>query len=201
MARHLQRAAHIHFIMTTMRTSIQLFLFMLPLMFIAAFWSGCSGSSDHEGPVGTARMEEGTIDADGNSEADKAQAQKETRPSGKMTDSDKGTMGASADVDEEDKADPERERAVQEVQDLRDGLAEELEKVRERLRDGSHQGEERQMDQRRAAELGQTLASLQRKAERIANASEEEWAKIREEARKEVEEVRAKADRDDKDRS
>jgi ElaB/YqjD/DUF883 family membrane-anchored ribosome-binding protein len=186
--------------MTTKRTSLQLFLFLLPMLFIGAFWAGCSGSSDHEGPVGTARMEEGNVDADGNFEEEGKQAGPAVQASANRADDNDDTMGSSAKKDDEI-SDTERDRAVNEVRELRDDLAKELEEVRQRLRDGSNQGQDRQDDQRRAAELGQTLASLEMKAQRIESATEEEWAKIREEARKEVEEVRARLDKKEKERS
>jgi hypothetical protein len=172
---------------------------LFALLFTALVLPGCSGS-DHDGAVGTDRMEEGRIPLDGerteqerNAGAMRTDGRTErpdtTRTNVEMkTTDDRATAGPAAGFERD-------RRSVEEgLQKLRSELDEELAAVRGRLRIGTRTPEERQADQSRAAQLGQALTRLDNSISRVGSATAATWSEVREDVTRERNELMAVRD-------
>lgn len=161
--------------------------------------TGCS-DSEHEGAVGTERMEEGVIrpgeeNEGGGTAAGTADA-RERNSAAAEGGADHLNNGGGSSVDREKVAKIEAARAERkansdELNGLRSHLLAELEEVRAALKDGTRTTEQRNEDQARAAALAQGLQRLDRALEAIEASSEATWQEIKAHSDKEVKELRA----------
>ncbi len=132
----------------------------LSLFLVMPFLIAC-GDEEHEGAVGTERMEQGTLQPDGE---------------GGWTSEDASNTGdGNVEVRTGSKEnDVDRDRAARasienDLKELRGPLEKELEQVRDRLNQGTSTALEQEKDQARAGELAHDLAELDRIQTRIDN--------------------------------
>ncbi len=196
----------------------------LPLSLVIAL-SGCSGCGDeHEGPVGTDRMEQGAIDPNADDDAATIKnAQRDgdqdmnlnntTDTDGSSVSTDgtnsTGSNATTGDTNMSDndparaeamqKARVEREAASQDLRGLRAKLMSELDQVRDKLRDGTRTKDQGDKDQARAASLAQGLARLDNALEAIDASTDATWAQIKQHSEKEVKDMRAWMDENEVD--
>ncbi len=133
----------------------------LSLFLVMPFLFAC-GDDEHEGAVGTERMEQGTLQPDGEGGWTSEDASKGTGD---------GNVEARTRSTEND---VERDRAARasienELKELRGSMEMELEQVRDRLNQGTSTAGEQEKDQARAGELAHDLAELDRIQTRIDN--------------------------------
>ncbi|MDQ3100652.1 MAG: hypothetical protein M3R08_04645 [Bacteroidota bacterium] len=161
-------------------------LMSLPLIALLAV--GCS-DSEHEGAVGTDRMEEGTIRPEGDGSEGVENDQNPTN----RAEGNNENAGSSVDREMTAKievARRERKANSDELNGLRSRLIGELDEVRASLNDGSITPEKRAEDQARAATLAQGLERLDRALEAINASSEATWEEIKANSDQEVKELR-----------
>ena len=176
------------------RSSIRTDL-MIPLLVAGILFTGCS-NDEPEGAVGTDRMEQGTIGADGRPVEDDGTGDR-TRSADAANaahDPERGAEGSGVDRETTAKIEAarvEKKRNSDELNGLRSQLMAELEQVRARLNDGATPAEERSTDQARAATLAQGLERLDRALEEIEATADATWSDIKDKSNKEVEELRA----------
>ena len=162
---------------------------LFPLAVVLFLAAGCS-NDEPEGAVGTDRMEEGTIDANGNP-VDK---DGNTRSSNPASDPANGAAGSNVDrktTARIEAARVEKKRNSDELNGLRAELMAELDQVRARLNDGAAKPADREVDQARAATLAQGLERLDRALAEIDATADSSWEEIKARSNKEVEELRA----------
>lgn len=156
---------------------------MAPLCALALLATACSDANTTKDPGAT-----GVIDENGNGTT---QDEIDAMNANNASVSDGSTPGMEAGEATMNRT-PTQERmsTSADMRGLRVTLMAELEKVRARLNVGTAPYPERDVDQKRAAELAQGLERVDRALESMDAATDETWANMREARIKEVAEVR-----------